>query len=152
MNQTERLSLPVYSCVLLCKGNSILLLQRAKTGYLDGYWAIPGGSLDPYETVVNSAVREMQEELNVCINPENLSLAHVLHIYPPVGNSLGFYFVATEWQGDPENVEPHKHSAMQWFELDQLPDKLAPSARQVIEHMLVKEGAQIFLLFWHLFP
>lgn len=140
MTQTGRLSLPIYSCVVLRKGDSILLLQRATTGYLDGYWAIPGGSLDPHETVVSSAVREMQEELNVCINSEKLSLAHVLHMYPPVGNSLGFYFVATEWQGDPENMEPHKHSNMQWFSIHDLPDMIAPSARQVIEHIMAREG------------
>ena len=130
-----RLSLPIYACVIFLKDDSILLLQRSNTGYLDGSWAIPGGSLDPDETVVTSAIREMSEELNVRIHPEDLSLAHVLHAYPPVGNSLGFYFIASAWQGEPENIEVHKHADMQWFPLRQLPENLAPSARQVIEYL-----------------
>lgn len=136
MTQQERLSLPVYACILLQKGNEVLLMQRAQTGFLDGYWAVPGGSLDLHETVLQSAVREAREELNVILNPEHLSLVHVRHSYTPDGNSLGFFFVAAAWQGEPMNAEPNKCSGMEWFALDKLPDKIAAPARQVIERLM----------------
>jgi 8-oxo-dGTP pyrophosphatase MutT (NUDIX family) len=137
-----RLSLPIYACVIFLRNDSILLLKRSNTGYLDGSWAIPGGSLDPNETVVVSAIREMKEELNVSIKPEDLSLAHVLHIYPPTGSSLGFYFIASTWQGEPENVEVHKHADMRWFPLNRLPDQLAPAACHIIEYLRTHKGLQ----------
>jgi mutator protein MutT len=135
MVENKPLSLSVFACIMLRRGNEVLLMQRADTGYLDGFWAVPGGSLDPHETVLQSAVREAREELNVILNPERLSLVHVLHTFPPAGNSLGFFFVTSDWEDEPKNMEPHKCSGMQWFAFDHLPDNVAPSARQVIERL-----------------
>jgi 8-oxo-dGTP pyrophosphatase MutT (NUDIX family) len=37
-----------------------------------GQWAFPGGRLDPGETVVETALREMHEEVNVLIDPDQV--------------------------------------------------------------------------------
>jgi 8-oxo-dGTP pyrophosphatase MutT (NUDIX family) len=37
-----------------------------------GQWAFPGGRLDPGETVIETALREMHEEVNVLIDPDQV--------------------------------------------------------------------------------
>jgi len=37
-----------------------------------GQWAFPGGRLDPGETVIETALREMHEEVNVDIDPDQV--------------------------------------------------------------------------------
>ncbi len=43
------------------RGDEVLLAQRGKAlGY--GYWSLPGGKVEPGETAIEAAVRELYEE------------------------------------------------------------------------------------------
>lgn len=55
-------------------GGAAFLLCR-RTGRLrshSGQWALPGGRLDPGESVIEAALRELDEELGVRLGPENV--------------------------------------------------------------------------------
>lgn len=43
----------------------MLLLKRANTGHLDGFWSVPAGRLDGGESITAGAVREAYEEVGV---------------------------------------------------------------------------------------
>ena len=46
------------------RGPEVLLIKRAK-GALAGYWSLPGGHIEPGETVRSAALREVREETGV---------------------------------------------------------------------------------------
>lgn len=120
----------VYVCLILEKDNQVLLLKRANTGWMDGFWHIPGGGLEENESLQHAVTREAQEEVGVTVKPENVTLLHVLHLNK---QTLGFYFITHEWQGEPINNEPQECSEIGWFSLDQLPHEMSPFALRVIE-------------------
>jgi len=59
--------------VLQCAGH-VLLIQRAKDPG-QGLWALPGGFVEPRDTLHQSAVRELEEETGLRLLPETLALA-----------------------------------------------------------------------------
>lgn len=117
--------LPVYVGIILRKANQILLIQRINSDWASGYWNFPGGSLEQNETLEQAVIRETQEELNVKI--EKPELVHVLYVDEKI-NIIGFYFLSTSWYGEPINNEPHKHSQIGWFDINNLPSDITNHA------------------------
>lgn len=73
-----------------------------------------------------AAIRETLEEVGVQLRPEDLEHAYTLQRYE-VGNGdvrVDIFFDAKEWEGEPTNVEPHKHSELAWFSLEEMPDEI----------------------------
>jgi bifunctional NMN adenylyltransferase/nudix hydrolase len=59
--------------VLQCAGH-VLLIQRAKDPG-QGLWALPGGFVEPRDTLYQSALRELEEETGLRLLPETLERA-----------------------------------------------------------------------------
>ena len=123
-------TLAVFVCLLLEKNNKVLLLKRANTGWMDGYWHIPGGSLEENESLSQAVVRESKEELAITVDPKHVKLIAIKHFNK---TKFGFYFLAHEWQGEPKNNEPSLCSEIGWFSKDALPENISPQARSVVE-------------------
>ncbi len=75
-----------------------------------------------------AAIREMREEVGVELTPENLEFAGVCE-RPPLDarvttRAMQFIFIARTWQGEPNNMEPLKHSNLAWFSPKNLPAAL----------------------------
>lgn len=56
--------------VLIRRSDSLLLIRRVKEG--QGYYVIPGGSVEQGETIAAAAVREVREELSLTIDYETV--------------------------------------------------------------------------------
>jgi 8-oxo-dGTP diphosphatase len=112
--------------VLLVDGGRVLLSRRRDTNpAFDGRWHLPSGKLDAGESVLDAASREAEEEVGVLIAPDDLRLVHTLHVNGSGPEPrLGLFFEARRWVGEPTNREPGKCSAVRWFPLDALPDRL----------------------------
>jgi ADP-ribose pyrophosphatase YjhB (NUDIX family) len=108
--------------LILTRNGQVLLLRRANTGFADGSWSLPGGSLEDGETLPAAAAREAREETGLAINPHELAFAHLCHHADPDGLArLGVFFTARRWAGQPVNAEPHLCTELAWHDLDHLP-------------------------------
>ncbi len=137
----ERFKLGAFVCLILRKNEKILLIRRSNTGSGDGFYACAGGGVDGDEPITQAMIREADEELGITLKEENLRVVHVIHakgrqdsrgsLYST--ECVGFFLEATEWEGEPRNMEPHKHDDVAWFSLNDLPKNTYPRLRHVLE-------------------
>ncbi len=132
MAKRERFKMSVSVFLFLRDGNKILVLKRAQTGWMDGYFSVPAGAIDGDKTLIEAVAREAQEEVGVIVQAAALKLVHTMHCFTGEDEWLGQFFMADSWQGEPRLGEPEKHSDLQWVEMDALPDEMIPYVRQAI--------------------
>lgn len=99
----------------------ILLLKRSNTGYMDGYYDMPSGHLEPGESLEEAAKRELSEETTLTTSSEELELFHTYLDYESGSVYFGAMFKAAGFEGQPVVAEPDKCEEIGWFSLDELP-------------------------------
>jgi 8-oxo-dGTP diphosphatase len=115
--------------VMIIKDNKILLGRRhydsskadSELGGEDT-WTMPGGKIEYQESFEEAAIREVFEETGlviknpevICINNDKNDLAHFI--------TIGLK--ALDFEGQLQIKEPDEIVDWQWFDLDDLPDKL----------------------------
>ncbi|KGN32623.1 DNA mismatch repair protein MutT [Knoellia sinensis KCTC 19936] len=114
------------SYVYLRRGDEVLLQCRANTGYMDGHWvAGAAGHVEPGETALEAAIREVEEELGVGVRPQDLTFVTVMQRTngsdEPIEQRVDWFWTARSWEGEPRIMEPAKCSGLEWFDLGQLP-------------------------------
>lgn len=127
-----RLSVAVF--LLLRRGDAVLCLRRAGTGWMDGAWSVPAGGLDAGETLLQAALRETREEVGVAVAPADVRLVHTLHCRTGDDDWIGAVFAAERWVGAPRLCEPDKHDGLAWHPVTALPERMIPYVRQAIAH------------------
>lgn len=109
-----------------------VLLQRRED---NGYWGLPGGGVDPGETVSAACIREVKEETNLEV--EILRL-HGVYSDPAIGQLIRYpdgtvahiiavVFVCRVVGGDLKIS--HESTEAGWFEMSALPEPMTPSHR-----------------------
>lgn len=107
------------------RGGEVLLMRRAGTGFFDGLYSLPGGHVEPGESVRQAAVRELAEETGLVVEPEALEWLGVVHRLSDT-NRVDFFMRAGHWCGEATIREPGKCDHMAWFARDVLPVALVP--------------------------
>ncbi|HSX16817.1 MAG TPA: NUDIX domain-containing protein [Patescibacteria group bacterium] len=136
--------------VIIRKGDDILFVLREKTGYADGFYALPGGHVEHGEAFSAAAVREALEEVNVKIHAADLKPVLSMHRLGRDADDVraGIFFEALKWSGTPKNMEPERHRALAWFKSSDLPfDKIM--AFQVAGLQAIQRGDMYHELGWH---
>lgn len=116
--------------LILEQDGKILLQKRKNSGFYDGYYGIPSGHWEYGETVVQALVREVQEETNIIVDPNDLMFRAVIHSYPL--HYMHFFFSTNKFNGKIKINEPHKCSDLRFFEYDNLPDDTIPYIRETL--------------------
>lgn len=97
--------------VLLRADGSVLLGQRPEGKAYAGWWELPGGKLEPGETVLQALARELKEELGIDVTAATTWVTHQ-HTYPHATVRLHFCRV-TGWHGEPRGLESQD---VQWVQ------------------------------------
>jgi 8-oxo-dGTP diphosphatase len=80
----------IVTAAVIERDGAFLLTRRLEGTHLAGYWEFPGGKCGPDETLADSLVREIREELeaDVDVGPELLATSHE---YPERHIELRFF-------------------------------------------------------------
>lgn len=119
--------------LFMIQNQQVLLSCRANTGYMDGYYSVVAGHLEPGETVVETAIREAQEEAGLTLLPKNIEVVQVMHRRDG-DERIDFFVRVHAWQGEIRNAEPQKCNGLGWFPLDKLPENTVPYVRQALHN------------------
>ena len=117
--------------VIIKSGNKILLGKR-KNSHDAGVWAVPGGHLEKFETLEDTALREVKEETGMEVKYIE-TIGHVEDFYQEDYYHYISFYIKTKWiRGEPRVLEPDKCEEWRWFKLDEIPDNAAFSLKNFI--------------------
>jgi 8-oxo-dGTP pyrophosphatase MutT (NUDIX family) len=133
--------------VIITDGQSVLLLADTDPG-LPGtrWWVTPGGGIDPGETPLQAAVREVEEETGLAVGPERLlgpvATRIVVHGYSDqvLSQTEAFFLlqVAETFVPDAAGLTPDEQITLDgwaWHPLDELagvPEPVWPADLAVV--------------------
>ena len=128
MRHTENVELTVLC--LIRRGDEYLLQDRVKKDWRG--FTLPGGHVEPGESIVDAVVREMKEETGLAV--ENPKLCGVKQFPIDGGRYLVFLFVADKFSGE---IDSSEEGAMHWVKKKDLPKvNLVNDFTELLEVML----------------
>jgi 8-oxo-dGTP diphosphatase len=117
--------------VVLERNGEVLMMRRAGTGFFDGLYSLPGGHVEPGESLREAAARELVEETGVRVQPGTLEPLGVVHRLSDT-NRIDFFLRVRAWEGEPQICERDKCDAMGWFGRNALPDSTVDYVRAAL--------------------
>ncbi|MFC1625669.1 NUDIX domain-containing protein [Patescibacteria group bacterium] len=131
----ERFKITPSVYLILEREGKVLLMQRQNTGYEDGNCGLPSGHKESGEYPSEAMIREAEEEIGVRVNASDLECVHIMMRIRDVDSErVDLFFVASKWEGEPQNTEPEKCSRMDWFPIEELPDNTIPYIKEALQH------------------
>lgn len=128
----------VGACVILTDAKNRLLLQRRTD---NGMWGLPGGSLEPGESLIDVAKRELYEEIGLIAN--SLTLFDVFsgnefyYKYPngdEVHNVVTAY-LCSDYSGTLE-TDGEEVLELRFYDLTDIPTEISPPDLPIIRQFL----------------
>jgi 8-oxo-dGTP diphosphatase len=123
----------VVAGVLFNEKGQMLLTERAVGKKMAGIWELPGGKIEAGETPEQALIRELKEELDIEVKPENLeTFTFISYPYETFHLVMPFY-ICRIWEGTPRGAEGQKLAWVGYNDLSQYP---VPSADVLFCHKL----------------
>ncbi|TCG10608.1 (deoxy)nucleoside triphosphate pyrophosphohydrolase [Mycoplasma marinum] len=94
----------------------MLIMQRGGTGILNNKWEFPGGKIEYGETIQETIVREIKEELDVNIKTSNI-IGITEYEYPFA--IINLTFINCVLLDSKESIKLNVHKDMKWITSDQ---------------------------------
>lgn len=115
----------VVAVALVDSDNRVLIAQRPAGKQLAGLWEFPGGKLDAGERPEAALIRELAEELGICVQEACLApLTFASHAYPDFHLLMPLY-ICRRWEGA---VQGREGQALKWVRPGKLRDYPMPPA------------------------
>lgn len=139
----EKILLHATVSLLVRENKVVLALKTAKigAGCRNGY----GGGIDPGETVLGSAIRELGEEAGIEASPEHFEKMAIMDFHNMKSDNTSFicrvhFFIVRDWDGEPK--ESLEMTDPRYFDIDDLPfDHMMPADKEFFP--LILSGKKI---------
>lgn len=137
--------------VFIRKDGKWLMLKRSEQKrFAPGYFHTVGGKIEPDEDPYTGALREVKEEAGITV--KNMRLEAVTFEIAPVKengdeNWLCFYFSADYEFGEITQTEEGELILVNGADISK--QKLIPSIRAIIHHILDPKDGTVFLKMWY---
>ena len=93
----------------------ILLMWRQPWDSEGGLWDVPGGGIDPGETMIESALREFKEESGIRLSEKDVKHFKTVYVQKP-GRDFVMHLYYTSFRGRPEvMLNPEEHGEFKWM-------------------------------------
>ena len=134
-------------------GREVLLQLREGTGFMDQWWACgAAGHVEDAQAPSVALAREVREELGV-----EVVSAHPLTTMQRGGlvgrreQRADFFFQVDAIEGEPRIAEPDKTADLRWWPLTELPERVVPHERVVLEALAAQltQGVPVPALIEH---
>jgi 8-oxo-dGTP diphosphatase len=124
----------VAACALVDADGRVLLAQRPEGKPMAGLWEFPGGKVEDGETLEQSLIRELQEELGIVVKEDCLApLTFASHAYPDFHLLMPLY-VCRRWEGQVAATEGQQ---LAWVKPNRLRDyEMPPADVPLISHLM----------------
>ena len=110
------------------------MAQRADWQHQGGKWEVPGGKTEAHETHLQALARELQEEVDLCIDIQACELFQAVHHdYSDKHVSLYFYLVK-QFSGVAKGLEGQP---LEWVDAQTLSEMVIPEANRPIAEALL---------------
>jgi nucleoside triphosphatase len=129
----------VVDAIILNKDKEVLLAKNLKS--LRG-WILPGGKLEPGETLEAAITREIREELGLGIKVKKFVTAFVSSASlsgKTKENYVVIRFLASVKGGKKIKIRKDEIEDARWFEINRLPEGIYPDSKIGLKEIL--EGA-----------
>jgi 8-oxo-dGTP pyrophosphatase MutT (NUDIX family) len=110
--------LQVSACYLLF-GGKILLLKRAADKIEPHVWGVPAGKLEPGETPLEAAIRELHEETAIRIIPTQVHYLDTFYIKKPNSEFI-YHRFKVDLTHFPDVQLSREHTAFTWASQEEL--------------------------------
>lgn len=108
--------------VMIMKDGKVLLGKR-KGSHASGEYSFPGGHIEYMESFIESAKREVMEEVGIEI--DNVRFLRLLNLKTYAPKHYVDIGLIADWKsGEPQVMEPEKCEGWGWYDLNQLPTPL----------------------------
>jgi 8-oxo-dGTP diphosphatase len=107
------------------RGDQILLLHRSSLASNPGAWDLPGGHVEPGETLAQGARREVREETGYEIKIGPLFHAELFGTISKRGKirpTVGVYFHCAAPARKPPHLDDEEHTEYAWVRVSELED------------------------------
>lgn len=133
----------IANLVFLTRGDEVLLIHK-KTGLGAGKINGPGGKLEPGETALEAAIREVDEELHI-VPGELEEMGHLNFDFVEGLKLHCTVFHGTEFTGTPTETREAKP---EWFRISEIPyDRMWADDQYWLPQMLVGQRFQAWFRF-----
>ena len=123
----------VAAAALVDVDGRVLVQQRPEGKAMAGLWEFPGGKVEGDESLEQTLIRELKEELDIDVTAACLApFTFASHAYDDF-RLLMPLFVCRVWEGTPKSVEGQ---ALQWLRPTRMGDLAMPPADRPLVAML----------------